>query len=239
MLDRYFVEKPIAALSVRLTGPQAHHLAQVARAKVGQHVLLFDGRGGEHLVEVRTLGRGEVELAVLSHEPDDRMPAIELRLAVALPKGDRQRLLVEKCVELGVTQLIPLRAARGVAECSVHVLERLHRQAIEACKQCGRNRLLVIRPAMDFASLAATEARGPRLLAHLSRSTPEDIDLPWPIFEPAKPITAAIGPEGGFTDSEVATAVTAGWHVVSLGPRILRVETAAAVVAVRCLAGAS
>lgn len=233
MLDRSFVEEGIAGQSLRLTGAEARHLGQVLRARPGRRVVLFDGRGGEWLAEVLAVDRAGVELAVLSHEADDRMPARRLTLAVALPKGDRQRLLVEKCVELGVAALVPLATERGVAEATPSALDRLRRYGIEACKQCGRNRLLDIGPALDMPTLLRESAVGLRALAHPGGESLAALS------QHAERTTVAIGPEGGFSDEEVAQARRAGWRIVGLGPRILRVETAAAMTASLVLAESS
>jgi 16S rRNA (uracil1498-N3)-methyltransferase len=139
-----------------------------------------------------------------------------LTLAVALPKGDRQKWLVEKAVELGVVRIVPLVTERGVAQPVEQALRRLWRAVIEASKQCGRNRLLEIDEPQSWPLFVERTAGEPRrLLAHPT----------------ATATTAAIGPEGGFTDEEVALAVVAGWQLVDLGPRILRVETAAILLA--------
>lgn len=226
MLDRCFVEQGIEGDRLRLEGVEARHLGQVLRAKPGRRVALFDGRGGEHLAEVLAVDRASIELAVLAHDPIDRMPARRLSLAVALPKGERQRLLVEKCVELGVAELIPLETERGVAEATPAALDRLRRYGIEACKQCRRNRLLDVATATDLAGLLPQTEDALRLIAH-----PGGEALTIERLAGESPLTVAIGPEGGFSDREIEQAAAAGWRIVSLGPRILRVETAAALVA--------
>jgi 16S rRNA (uracil1498-N3)-methyltransferase len=142
-------------------------------------------------------------------------------VGVALPKGDRQRWLVEKLTELGVTELVPLATERGVAQPTTSALDRLRRGVVEACKQCGRNRLMQIAEPSAWDEWVRREA--PRqLLAHPGGMLLSQIDL-----RAAVGAQIAIGPEGGLTDAEVAAAIAAGWLSVDLGPRILRVETAA------------
>ena len=142
MADRYFVQPEITGDRAVLAGPEAHHLLHVMRLGIGDRVTLFDGSGAEFLAQITRLGRSEVELSVLAREPIDRELPIDFTLAVALPKGDRQKWLVEKAVELGVTRLVPLRTARSVAQPGPQVAKRLARTGIEASKQCRRNRLL-------------------------------------------------------------------------------------------------
>jgi 16S rRNA (uracil1498-N3)-methyltransferase len=228
MADRYFVDELICDTSARLVGPEAHHLAHVMRARVGEVVVLFDGSGAEFSARIEQVGRAEIQLAVLAREQVDRELPLAITLAVALPKGDRQRWLVEKATELGVAELCPLETEHSGPQSVGASLERLRRGVIEAAKQCGRNRLMRIGPPMKFSDLVATAlTAGPRWLAHpggtvLSTAIADTFAVDQP-----EGITLAIGPEGGFAESEVDCARAAGWQVVGLGRRILRVETAA------------
>ncbi len=195
-------------------------------------MILFDGTGWQYAAEVERIGRAEVELLVLSRQNVDRELPVEVTLGVSLPKGDRQRWLVEKAVELGVARIVPLKASRSVAQPVHQALARLRRTVVEASKQCGRNRLLEIlepQPWTDFAVGAPNVPH--RLLAHPeghSRPAPHTPDKPW--SGPAEgAVHLAVGPEGGFVSEEVALALAVGWRPVDLGPRILRVETAAIV----------
>ena len=226
MADRYFAETPISEDRALLCGPEAHHLIHVMRARPGTRVVVFDGSGAEFAAEVQRVERTEVELAVLSREEVDRELPLELTLGVALPKGDRQKWLVEKAVELGVGRIVPLKTIRSVAQPVQQALSRLRRTVIEASKQCGRNRLLEIAEPQVWADFVAATARAPcRLLAHphgprMDSGPIAAADLPGPAF-------LAVGPEGGFTDEEVSLATAAGWRPIDLGPRTLSVETAA------------
>ncbi len=237
MPDRYFIDEPIAPGRVVLAGPEAHHLIHVMRAAPGLRVVLFDGRGGEFPATVQEIRRSEAILIADARENIDRELPFELTLAVALPKGDRQKWLIEKAVELGITQIIPLKTQRGVAQPVEQALARLRRSVIEASKQCGRNRLMQITEPQSWPELIQTSVDIPcRLIAHpssasagSSSSAPGDV---FPKFSTSNHVLAAIGPEGGFTDDEVTMAVDAGWQTVDLGPRILRIETAALALAV-------
>ena len=220
MADRYFSAEIIESPNARLTGSEAHHLLHVMRARPGFEVVLFDGRGGEFPAEVTRCGRAEVELAVGPRRDVERELSFHLTLAVPLPKGDRQRWLVEKAVELGVARLIPLLTVRsegGQSDPSAKLL----RYVIEASKQCGRNRLMEIAVPVQWSALVGeTEVR--RLVAHPGGQPLAQITL-----APPTDSLVAVGPEGGLTDEEIAQAVEAGWQVVDLGDRLLRVETAA------------
>ena len=203
------------------------------RAVPGTRVTLFDGGGDECTAVVERIGRSEVELSILAREHINRELPFGLTLGVALPKGDRQKWLVEKAVELGVTGIVPLGTQRGVAQPVEQALARLRRTVIEASKQCGRNRLLQIDEPQAWSDFVAGAAGAAcRLLAHpggdetagpLCRNGPSCREE----SSPRGTVFLAIGPEGGFTEAEVDLARSAGWCAVDLGPRILRVETAA------------
>ena len=230
MSERFFSSQPITADRVKLDGPEAHHLMHVMRAAVGDSVMLFDGGGAEFAAVVESLGRSEAGLRVVERREIDRELPYQLAVGVALPKGDRQKWLVEKLTELGVTMLVPLITDRGVAQPTAGALERLGRSVIEAAKQCGRNRLMKIaapQPWHEWLSQQspAGNSRSPEIRRLLANSS----GLPFSQLQITAPIQTqlAIGPEGGFTDAELEAAAAAGWRSVSLGPRILRVETAA------------
>jgi 16S rRNA (uracil1498-N3)-methyltransferase len=228
MADRYFVDEPIHDASARLVGPEAHHLAHVMRARVGEVVVLFDGSGAEFSARIEQVGRAEIQLAVLAREEVDRELPLAITLAVALPKGDRQRWLVEKATELGVAELWPLETEHSGPQSVGASLERLRRGVIEAAKQCGRNRLMTISPPVKMRDLlTSAPTAGPRWLAHPGGTALSSVIAETFAKDLPEGITLAIGPEGGFAESEVDCARAAGWQVVGLGRRILRVETAA------------
>lgn len=232
MSERFYVEQPIQGATARLVDSEAQHLTRVMRAAVGDEVTLFDGLGAEFTAEIERIEKHGVSLRILEKlEPLRELP-FELTLAVALPKGDRQKVLMEKGTELGVTRLIPLVTKRGVAQPVDSALERLARQSIEAAKQCRRNRLMVVEPpqeAADFFRSADTSQA--RWIAHPGGQLPTELGWLNAEGKSRSNLIVAIGPEGGFSDEEVEQAMQAGWQKVSLGSRILRIETAAMAVA--------
>ena len=222
MPDRYYSAEPIEGTTVTLAGNEAHHLLHVMRAKPGFELIVFDGQGGEFAAEVTACQRSSVELTVGPRKDIERELPCELTLAVALPKGDRQRWLLEKAVELGVTRLVPLQTVRSVGKGEANA--KLARYVIEASKQCGRNRLMEIASPVAWPDLVKEATSGQRLLAHPGGQPLAAIDCQTKADET---LLIAVGPEGGFTDEEVSLAVEAGWAAVGLGARILRIETAA------------
>jgi 16S rRNA (uracil1498-N3)-methyltransferase len=227
MSNRYFSETAITTDTAALSGGEAHHLARVMRARVGDDLILFDGSGAEFVARIERLTKAAVELRIQERREVDRELPFRLTLAVALPKGDRQRWLVEKAVELGVSRLVPLVTTRGVADGRA-ALDRLRRAVIEASKQCGRNRLMEVAThrAWSDGVVAPGERNCQRLFAHPAdggRPNASDGCSGQQLGE----VVIAVGPEGGWTEQEVALARDIGWRFVDLGPRILRVETAA------------
>lgn len=227
MAERFHVNCPLSPGSVALDGPEARHLAVVCRARPGDAVCLFNGDGHDYQARVVEVSKKQVLLDVIGAERVDRELPFVLHLAVSLPKGDRAAVLVEKLTELGVGVLTLLSCERSVVQPREAKVEKLHRQVIEASKQCRRNVLMRLdgpRGWGEFVRDATLPAC--RLVAH-----PADGVLPAPPM--GVDVVAAVGPEGGLTDDEVALAVAAGWRPIALGPRILRVETAALAVAAR------
>jgi 16S rRNA (uracil1498-N3)-methyltransferase len=227
MSSRFFYPSPITSRSLTLDGAEAHHLLHVGRATPGQQLTLFDNSGAEFTAVIEDIGRSTARLQITERREVSRELPFALSVAVALPKGDRQKWLVEKLTELGATALVPLLAERGVAQPTGSALDRLRRTVIEASKQCGRNRLMQIAEPQtvdDWITPSSRDER--RMVAHPAGVPVGEINL-------AECVSTrlAIGPEGGFTAAEVTAAREAGWQQVSLGPRILRVETAAVALA--------
>ena len=219
MADRYFCEQPIQGTSITLSGSEAHHLLHVMRAQPGLELVLFDGSGGEYQAEVTHCKRSTVEVAIGDKQDIERELPFALTLAVALPKGDRQRWLVEKAVELGVSKLVPLQTARSVGN---QKPDKLKKYIVEASKQCGRNRLMELASPTPWESFVETCTQANRFFAH-----PVGLPFQETVYDKASDLTIAVGPEGGFTEEEAAAAQQANWQVVGLGNRILRIETAA------------
>jgi 16S rRNA (uracil1498-N3)-methyltransferase len=222
MADRYYVNCPLQPGLVEVSGPEGRHLAAVCRVRVGDLVSLFNGDGHEYPAEVLEVARRSVTARILSTATPERELGYRLEVAAPTPKGDRAQFLVEKLTELGATHFVPLRSQRSVVHPHDAKLEKLQRYVIEASKQCGRNVLMQVQPVAEWqAYCPRTDLPPRRWLAHpggdpLPEAVPQDSVI-------------AVGPEGGFTDEEVAAARNAGWRVVGLGPRMLRVETAALV----------
>ena len=225
MSDRFFYDGPLGPGEVVLAGPEAHHLAAVRRFAAGDSVTLFNGDGHEYSARVLDVGKRRVSVRVDGVLSPERELGFPLHVASALPKGDRGDYLIEKLTELGVTDFTPLITERAVVKPVEAKGEKLRRAVIEASKQCGRNVLMRVHPPAQWMEWCPRQT-GLRLIAHPGEAARRIV--------PTKGVTIAVGPEGGFAESEVEAAQTAGWERWSLGPRILRVETAAVAAVVFC-----
>jgi 16S rRNA (uracil1498-N3)-methyltransferase len=229
MADRFYINCALAPGQVVVSGAEAHHLAAVCRARPGDLVCLFNGDGREYPARVLSGNRRQVTLEVTAEAAPDRELPFPVEVAAPLPRGDRAQLLLEKLTELGAARFVPLQTRRSVVHPREAKREKLQRYVIEASKQCGRNLLLQVEPLTDWEEYCrAARLRGLRLLAHPGADAVTGTHGDGMPFGGA---ALAVGPEGGFTDDEVASGRAAGWRPVGLGPRILRVETAAIVLA--------
>jgi 16S rRNA (uracil1498-N3)-methyltransferase len=226
MAARFYTNWPLAPGPFALEGAEAHHLAGVSRIRPGDQVTLFNGDGAEYPARVLEVGKRSVLLDVQGGELPSRELPFALEVAAPLPKGDRTQFLVEKLTELGVTRFVPLLCERSVIEPRAGKLEKLERYVVEASKQCGRNRLMRVQEAAAWTDYVQPRESEIRLLAH-----PAGGPLTIAPESPARPIRVAVGPEGGFAQPEVEEAMARGWIPVGLGPRVLRIETAAIVMA--------
>ena len=232
MSHRFFLSQTPTEDTARLEGDEARHLARVMRAKTGDTVELFDGQGTSWTATVQAIQRNHVSLHLDQKQSETISNKPNITLAVALPKGDRQKWLIEKITELGTDSLVPLTTTRSVAEPTAAAISRLQRGVIESCKQSGRNRLLEITQPQSLHNLLTTSSASLRILA-----CPDGTPMQSILLKPIDNILIAIGPEGGFTDDEIRTANASGFAQMSLCQNILRIETAAiaaAVIAGQC-----
>lgn len=235
MAERFYDPNAASYAGGRFTleGDEAHHLGRVRRIGAGEVVEVFDGLGFATRAEVIAVGKKSVELQPVGVPLPLHEPPARLTLATAVPKGDRFDWLVEKATELGVDRLIPLQTERSVVDPGPAKIGRLRRAVIEAAKQCGRNRLMMLDDPRPWPEVVGEfVAERVKIVAHPGGSSFGQ----WSHPAPGDRAVVAIGPEGGLTDSEIETAEAAGWGRVSLGTHVLRVETAALVAAVRLLA---
>jgi 16S rRNA (uracil1498-N3)-methyltransferase len=227
-MPRFYCPLPLpAGAIVDLPETVAHHL-HVVRQQPGDEVLLFNGEGGQARARLVEIGKRRASAEVIAVEPVEVELPYSVTLAQGLPEGSsKMDWIVEKAVELGVAAIQPLAAARSVVKLSGERAEK--RQAhwegviVAAAEQSGRNRLARLEALQDFGRYIAQPAQGPRIL--LSPRATQSLAA-WARAAPPCPVTLLIGPEGGFSAAEEEAAIAAGALALSMGPRVLRTETA-------------
>lgn len=218
-----------------LAGGEAHHCTEVLRLGTGDRVTLFNGRGAEATAQITAVGRDRVELKILQHGRSEPL-ACQVTLAQAIPKGKNMDLILQKAVELGAAEIIPVLSERTVVHLEGDDLARKQEKwagiVVEAAKQCGQNWLPeVAAPVSPKALFEAGRRFDLMLIASLQPDSRRFRDV-LAEFAAAMPsgtrrILVMVGPEGDFTPAELALAKGHGCRPVSLGPIVLRTETAA------------
>jgi 16S rRNA (uracil1498-N3)-methyltransferase len=227
-MPRFYCPGPLSSGALlELPAGAARHV-QVLRLQPGGEITLFNGQGGEYLASVTRMGRSEVQVQVGAHQAVEREAARAVHLVLGTPANERMDWLVEKATELGVASITPLLTERSVLRLSGERAEKkqAHWQAIAiaAAEQCGRNRVPPVQALQTLTQWlqSAPDGAATRLLLSLH---PEAKTL-----LQAAPAAGALlflsGPEGGLSAAEEDAALAAGFKPVTLGPRVLRAETA-------------
>ncbi|HSN21370.1 MAG TPA: 16S rRNA (uracil(1498)-N(3))-methyltransferase [Usitatibacter sp.] len=215
----------------------AQHVSKALRLKVGDALTVFDGRGGEFEAVIQRIDRDRVDVKVGAARDVERESALAIGLAQGLPEADKMDWIIQKAVELGVAWIQPLVCDRSVVRLSGERAARREahwrRVALAACEQSGRNRIPEVRPTLGFQSWIAVPSDLPRWM--LKPDAPRLADH----APPGSPFELLVGPEGGLSERELDLALLRGCEPLSLGPRILRTETAplAALAAIHALWG--
>jgi len=222
---------------VAIGGRSAHYLSRVLRVAVNQRIVLFNGDGHDYVSEVVRPGNKEIILSVISRLPAARESGLNITVAQAVSRGERMDQTLQKCTELGVAAFQPLVSERVEVRLRGEKLGRRleHWQGVvvSACEQSGRAVVPAVLGPLDFGEWLAQEHDGRRLVLAPGAETPlARVEL-------FGQVHIAIGPEGGFSDTESRLMGARGVQAVSLGPRVLRTETAApaAVAVLQALAG--
>ncbi len=218
--------------TVTLASPEARYVARVLRLRVGDEVAAFDGHGREWHLRLTAVAPEFVEGHVITAVAATSASPLPLILGQGLPKkSSNMDLIVEKCSELGLTTLVPLYTDRTVVREAPGRLEtklaRWRRVAEAAARQCGRRVLLDIHAPQLFRDFCVAHRAVPTKIVSWEEERHRGIRDVLEQPTPAGPAGVLVGPEGGLTEPEVAHARSNGFVAVSLGPRILRTETAA------------
>lgn len=232
-MPRFFCPAPLATGQVLSLPPGAARHVQVLRLQPGTGITLFNGEGGEFEGTVRRMGRSEVEVEIGAHHAIEREALRAVHLLAGITANERMDWLVEKATELGVASITPLVAERSVLKLKGERAEKklAHWQgvAVAAAEQCGRNRVPTVHPAVTLSEWLKKAPPGERWVLSLSEGTR-------PLSEMAgtDTVTVLSGPEGGLSPAEETAALAAGFAPVTLGPRVLRAETAPLAVLAVC-----
>ncbi|CAB3878252.1 16S rRNA (uracil(1498)-N(3))-methyltransferase [Achromobacter denitrificans] len=225
---RFYCDIPLSSgARVALPDALAHHALRVLRLREGEALVLFNGRGGEFPAVLEMEGKaGFAQLG--EHAPREAELGGRITLVQGLPSGDKMDWVVEKAVELGVARVCPVAAQRSVLQLSGPRLEKrvAHWQRIaqSASEQCGRNRLMAVDAPLTLAEWLAQPSGDLRLMCHPEAA--DDLAARLRAAPGLPALTLLVGPEGGWSDKELAQAEAAGVQAVRFGPRVLRTETA-------------
>ena len=229
-MRRFFVDRLAGNEKIVLiTGKELHHLKDVLRLKKGDRIVVFDGGGREFLGSIESVGKGEACITIEKKIEVSRESPFEIILGQGIVKAEKMDLIIQKATELGVSRIIPFTTSRTVAKLTGQQVTKKNQRwqniALEAAKQCGRSIIPKVGELKTFGEVLKGWDKYTKI-------------IPWEgekennlkaMLRPDKSsgCIALIGPEGGFSDSEVVEAQQAGFSPVTLGPRILRTETAA------------
>ena len=230
MTKRYYVpDLPQLGGTISLPPSEAQHAIRVMRIKVGEAIELFNGQGLQAEAMIEDVKRNACICQANAACSIDREPKRKVRLAIALPKPDRAKELIERLTELGVQSVTPIIAERTQRGPTDSTLEKLFKVIIEACKQSGRNQLMQLKPTMKSLTFFQSDEIENKVIAH---PVPDGVAaLTYREAANDKAFSIAIGPEGGWTDHEYQAAIDQGYSPINLGKRIYRIETAAVALA--------
>jgi len=226
-MPRFYCPVPLqTGWAISLPAGAARHV-QVLRLQPGDAITLFNGEGGEFDATVTRMGRSDVDAEVGAHRPLEREAARAVHLLAGITANERMDWLVEKATELGVASITPWVAERSVLKLKGERADKklAHWQgvAVAAAEQCGRNRVPVIHPAVTLPQwLVRPTVDAERWVLSLAPGT----QALGAVNTGTRPVVVLSGPEGGLAPTEEAAALAAGFQPVTLGPRVLRAETA-------------
>lgn len=235
MLSEFCYVRPedVGGDALTLQKDEVHHLTRVLRKNKHDLICAVDGRGNAYECEIESFEKTSLKARILKRRRLQGEPVFHLTLAVAIPKKDRFEWILEKGTELGVARFVPVLTERTVTNGKAVKPQRCQRILLSAMKQCRRSVLPALEATLQFSEVCRTSGRFHlSLLAHEKRPDLKLEDAIARKTDSGKPENAntgilLIGPEGGFTEAEVAEARDAGFGIFGLGPRRLRTETAA------------
>ncbi|MBI5740505.1 MAG: 16S rRNA (uracil(1498)-N(3))-methyltransferase [Nitrospirae bacterium] len=224
----------LAEEKITISGEEARYLSLVLRARPGEQLMIFDGTGSRYICRIFKVHKKEVVVEKIKKEPYCAESPVSITLAQGLPKADKMDLIVQKSTELGVHRIIPLITERSQVR-HTEKTGRWRKIAMSASQQCGRDAIPEIEEPVKFEEFVIQPAlpldkgrtgEGPLKIIFSEEREKSNLKKIFADYKDIRKISIMIGPEGGFTHEEAGTAVDNGFIEVSLGPRILRTETA-------------
>lgn len=208
-----------------LTSDAAHHLVNVLRLSMGQQLIIFNGQGGEYLAEIISINKKETIVTIITYNECEPESPLKIHLAQGIARGEKMDFILQKAVELGVAAITPLFTER----CNVKLpreriekrMQHWQRVIVSACEQSGRTRIPTLHAPLSYSSWLSTANSGLRLILH-----PKAHHNLRQLTCDSHTVSIVIGPEGGLTEAELCAAEQQGFQRLSLGPRVLRTETA-------------
>lgn len=210
---------------VTVTGDQARHLALVLRVKPSDMISVLDGSGYEYECRIASVHKKEIKAEVIGKVPYSAESPISITLAQSISKGERMDIAIQKSTELGAIRIIPVITERSQVK-HTHKVERWRKIALSAAQQSGRDKVPDIDEPTRLEEFLGSIPPGSSGIIFFEEKRERNLKKVLSGFKGIKEITILIGPEGGFTKEEVVAASEKGFIAASLGPRILRTETA-------------
>lgn len=223
-IPRIYIDQPLGENQIiDLSRETSHYLSRVLRLPEQAVLRVFNGEGGEYRAKINTISKNAVSLAIGEHSPIDNSSPLHIHLGIGLSKGERMDFVVQKATELGVSEISLLTSERTEVKLKGDRQDKrvAHWQkvAISACEQCGNNRVPTIHAPQSFHEWVSACPEPVKLIMQPGTNK---------AFEQQQPDSVAllVGPEGGFSEHEIQMAEQAGFGAITLGPRVLRTETA-------------
>lgn len=224
-IPRIYTDQALSAFAnLSLEEAPSHHLSKVLRMEIGRPLIVFNGKGSEFQAVISGISKKHVEITLAEEQNIDRQSPLKLTLAIGISKGDRMDWVLQKATELGITRIVPLLTERTEIRLKGDRLAK--RQAhwqqvlISACEQCQRNRLPELFAPQELNQWLTSDSSELKFVLHHrdSKGLPENAT--------PSSVSLLIGPEGGLSEEEITEAKQQGYQPLTLGPRVLRTETA-------------
>ncbi len=234
-MPKFFVDKnSIGEKNIEITGDDATHIATVLRAKVDEEITVCDGYGTDYVCRLIGINKKQVLAEIIKKYENENEPEVKITLYQGLPKGDKMELVIQKCIEIGVDRIVPVVTEHTVVKINDKAEKkniRWNKIAEAAAKQCGRGKIPIVDKIMTFEEAVENSKELDQSIIPYEKERETSIRSFAKSFD-GKSIGIFIGPEGGFSESEIELCKKNNISSVSLGKRILRTETAGLVTSV-------